>query len=897
MSSAQAIRDIVTDTFRQWGAKERLDLDTAQHGGVAKLALDGSGAAKPLAGRGRGRFALGRIAVRKGHSLELSAPTVTGADLVADRIEIEAGGELVIAEGSRFVVQDLVAAAGSQVTIKLRNGKDGLNGMAGRNGLPGKDAPGIAQLPFLAASITGEFTLKFLGGNGGKGGAGGTGGNGGKGGDGAQVGSVTILYGSSTMKGTPKLVVEGLKGGDGGAAGTGGAKGAAGTPGNAEQPILKPLQTPKPATTHTAQFNAEVAKRPIFQKPSADFENAKRDRVYPAPRIVKDAQGNVVWDLDQYAFLDEKNPAPDTVNPSLWRNAQLNYFNGLFKITTDEKTGWSIYQARGMDLAVVTFIEAASSFIAVDPLTTAQAAQAAWKLMEKAVPNKPIRYIIYSHTHVDHDGGVGGLVEVGETEGDDPLVKVIAPVGFMEEATSENVYAGTAMGRRATYMYGNILPRGPLAQTGAGLGLGLSTGLVTLIAPNETVSKDGPLVIDDKLTLDGVEVLYQLTPGTEAPAEMNIYFPGYKTLHIAENCTHTLHNILTMRGAKVRDALAWANYLGQSLELFGRKAETMIAAHHWPTWGNPAIVEMLESQRDMYKFLNDQVLQHLNQGYTLTEIGNMMRLPPTLDDKWYNQGYYGTMNHNSKAVYQRYIGWFDGVPAHLHPLDPVEEGAKYVEYIGAQNLLDKAQKDFDAGNYRWVASVVNQLVFADPKNDKAKNLLADAYEQMGYQATSAAWRNFYLGGAQELRNGVAILSNPNAGSADTLKAMSMDEFLTYICILIDAKKAEVLKDRAIQLDLVLTEEAPYEAESYSLRLKNCVLVFTELKKLTIKPNPDAIITTTRNELNRVISGEIDFADGLNAGTITLGGPDPQAALEFASMLAAPFNPWFNIVTP
>ena len=890
MTSVQAIRSIVADTAKQWGARERLDLDTANYGGMARLSLDGSGTHKALAARGRGRFALGRVTVRKGHTLELAAPAAIGADLIADRIELEAGGELVIAEGSRFLVENLVAAAGSQVTIKLKNGKDGLNGTDGRDGMPGKNAPGIAQLPFLAASITGEFTLKLLGGNGGIGGKGGKGANGGNGGNGANVGSITILYGSSTMKGSPKLVVEGLLGGVGGAPGAGGKAGAPGKNGEAQMPVLRPLQTPKPATTHTVQFNADVAKRPIFKHYKEGFPAASDGLVTAAPRIVKDAQGNVVWDLNQYEFLAGDKPAPDTVNPSLWRNATLNYFNGLFKITTNEK-GWGIYQARGMDLAVVTFIEAEKSFIVVDPLTTAQAAQAAWKLMEAAVPGKPIRAIIYSHTHVDHDGGVGGLVEVADTLPiENPLVKVVAPIGFMEEATSENVYAGNAMSRRATYMYGNILPRGPQAQTGAGLGLGLSTGTVTLIAPNRSISQNG------SMDLDGVTATFQLTPGTEAPAEMNIYFPDFQTLHIAENCTHTLHNILTLRGAKVRDALAWANYLTQTLELFGDEVDNMIAAHHWPTKGRAQVVEMIESQRDMYKFLNDQVLQRLNQGHTLTEIGNMMRLPPSLDDKWYNQGYYGTMNHNSKAVYQRYIGWFDGVPAHLHPLDPVEEGRKYVEYIGADKLLEKAKLDFDAGNYRWVASVVNQLVFADPNNEQAKNLLADAYEQMGYQAESAPWRNFYLGGAQELRNGVAILSNPNAGSADTLKAMSTAEFLTFVCILVDAAEAAKLK-APIELLLDLKAEGDYGAESFSLRLKNSVLVFTDVSKKAVKPNPDAIITTTRNELNRVISGEIDFADGLNAGAITIGGKNPQAALEFAGVLVAPFNPWFNIVTP
>ncbi len=885
MTATKTIRALVADTLAQ--SNNLSDHDTARHGGT----LTDNGAR-------RARFAHKRVSVRAGQTLHVDVPGSRGADVVAGRLEIEPGGELVLNEGSRFVVGELAAGANSQVTIKLKDGKDGLNGSDGEDGSDGGAAPDIANLPFLAGTITGRFTLKLIGGNGGSGGAGGKGANGGSGGDGCKVGAVTILYGSKKMAGKVKLVVEGLKGGQGGAAGAGGKKGRPGLLGSAAEPVLKPLKTPKPATAHTAKFNRDVAKRPIFDPKNSedDFRNASKDQVAPSPRIVKDAQGNTVWDLNQYSFLQAGKKAPPTVNPSLWRNAQLNYFNGLYKICENDR-GWGLYQARGMDLAVVTFIEAESSFIVVDPLTTAQAAQAAWELMKKAVPGKEIGAIIYSHTHVDHDGGVGGLVEVGKTQGTDPEVKVIAPIGFMEEATSENVYAGTAMGRRATYMYGNILPRGPEAQVGAGLGLGLSTGTITLIEPNISIEKNN---IDKPMDLDGVGAVFQLTPGTEAPAEMNIYFPDYKTLHIAENCTHTLHNILTLRGAKVRDALAWANYLTQSLELFGDKTDVMIAAHHWPTWGRDAVAEMIESQRDMYKYLNDQVLQRLNQGYTLTEIGNMMKLPPSLDDKWYNQGYYGTVNHNSKAVYQRYIGWFDGVPAHLHPLDPTDESAKYVEYMGgAKAVLARAKKDFKKGEYRWVASVVNNIVFADPNNHEAKDLLADAYEQMGYQATSAPWRNFYLGGAQELRNGVAILSNPNAGSADTLAAMSMGEFLTFICILIDVEKAmkahQIMK--TIRLELNLTGDVRYKKERYTLRLKNCVLVFAKLDDKALPPEPDARITTTRMTLNKVISGEMDFADGLNEGTITIGGPKPKAALLFASTLVAPFNPWFNIVTP
>ncbi|HEY0301281.1 MAG TPA: MBL fold metallo-hydrolase, partial [Rhizomicrobium sp.] len=425
MTAVKSIRAIVADALAPWG--NLTDLDTAKRGG--KLS-DG--------GTRRARFVHGRVSVRAGKPLELDVPGARGADLVANRLEIEPGGELVLNEGSRFVVGELIAGANSQVTIRLKNGKNGLDGSDGEDGAAGGAAPPVANLPFLAAAITGRFTLKLIGGNGGDGGAGGNGADGGRGGDGCEVGAITILYGSKKMAGKVRLVIEGLKGGRGGAGGANGGRGGRpGKPGSAEEPVLRQLVPPNPATVHTAKFNREVARRPIFDPKNSqdDFENAGKGRVAPAPRIVKDADGNTVWDLDQYRFLEAGKKAPPTVNPSLWRNAQLNYFNGLYKICENAK-GWGLYQARGMDLAVVTFIEAQNSFIVVDPLTTAQAAQAAWELMKKAVPGKEIGAIIYSHTHVDHDGGVGGLVEVGKTQGDDPEVKVVAPIGFMEEATS-----------------------------------------------------------------------------------------------------------------------------------------------------------------------------------------------------------------------------------------------------------------------------------------------------------------------------------------------------------------------------------------------------------------------------------------------------------------------------
>ncbi|HWD28879.1 MAG TPA: alkyl sulfatase dimerization domain-containing protein [Rhizomicrobium sp.] len=892
MTAHDSVRAIVNDLFAHAGVERHAlkHLDTKQHGAHARLSLGKDSAIAAPGLPGRARFALDHVTVRAGQSLELDVPASQGGDLVANRLEIEPDGELIIAEGSRFAVGDLIFGERSQLTIKLRNGKNGLDGTEKYSSTPGGSAPAISNLPFLAASIAGTFTLKLTGGNGGNGGNGGPYGNGADGGNGCNVGAITILYGTRTAPGEVRLHVDGLQGGTGGTRGEGGMRaGKPGQSGTAALPILKQMVEPKPAQPATIKHNADVAKRPIFDKPSDDYENASVGLVKQSPLIIRDRQGNVVWNLEQYDFLTPGHDAPDTVNPSLWRNGQLNTYNGLFEITKDEKTGWRVFQARGLDLAVVTFVECATSILVVDPLTTLQTARAAWNLMKEVIPDKPILTMIYSHSHVDHDGGVGGMINVVDTQGDDPLVKVVAPIGFMEEATSENVYAGNAMSRRASYMYGNILPVGPRGQVGAGLGLAVSTGTVTLIAPNEDVD------VDETRTYDGVQVTFQLTPGSEAPAEMNMYFPQFKLLHIAENCTHTLHNILTLRGAKVRDALAWANYLTESIELFGQELEVMIAAHHWPTWGNKQALAMLENQRDMYKYLNDQVLQKLNQGYTITEIGNMMHLPPLLAHEWYDQGYYGTVNHNSKAVYQRYIGWFDGVPANLHPLDPTENGKKYVEYIGAENLMTRARADFAAGNYRWVASVVNQLVFADPNNEAAKNLLADAYEQMGYQATSAPWRNFYLGGAQELRNGVAILSNPNAGSADVLRAMSTAEFLTYVCILVDVEKA-ALFPLGLVVRLELTEEAPYDAESYVLRLKNGVLVFEQTEKYR-GAAVQAVITTTRAQLNRVISGEIDFATGINEGVIAISGPEPEVAPRLAYCLIPGFNPWFNIVTP
>ncbi|HET7507720.1 MAG TPA: alkyl sulfatase dimerization domain-containing protein, partial [Solirubrobacterales bacterium] len=471
-----------------------------------------------------------------------------------------------------------------------------------------------------------------------------------------------------------------------------------------------------------------------------DFLEARRGLVAPFdPPRVETADGKVIWDLESYGFLAEE--CPDTADPSLWRQSRLNCIAGLFELAP------GFYQLRGFDLSNMHVVEGKEGIIVIDPLISAETAAAALALYREHRGNRPVTGLVYTHCHIDHFGGAKGIVSPEEVR--DRGIPVIAPEGFLEHAVSENVYAGTAMGRRAGYMYGAALRRGPDGQIGSGLGQTTSLGTMTLIPPTLDVTATG-----QEETVDGVRMVFQLTPGTEAPAEMNFHFPQHRVLCIAENATHTMHNLLTLRGALVRDPHVWAAYLDEAVELFGADSDVLFAGHHWPRWGSERIVEYLRKQRDLYAYIHDQTLRLINQGLTGREIAEELELPPELAEEWHCRGYYGSVSHNAKAVYQRYMGWFDGNPAHLWEHTPVESARRYVQFMGGgERLLEQARQSFEEGDYRWVAEVVNHLVFAEPENEAARELQAQALEQLGYGAENATWRNFYLAGAEELRHG------------------------------------------------------------------------------------------------------------------------------------------------
>ncbi|QIL89586.1 MBL fold metallo-hydrolase [Microbulbifer sp. SH-1] len=626
------------------------------------------------------------------------------------------------------------------------------------------------------------------------------------------------------------------------------------------------------AATNTTKNNNAAVKSELPFSNTQDFEDVKKGFIAPLPDngIIKNAKGQTVWDLGAYSFAQGKE-APDTVNPSLWRQLQLLSEGGLYEVTP------RIYQVRSADLSNITFIEGDSGVIVMDPLISAETAKASLDLYRKHRGNKPVVAVIYTHSHVDHYGGVRGVVD--EKDVQSGKVKIIAPEGFLEEAVSENVFAGNTMGRRASYMYGNLLPKDPKGTLGTGLGLGTSPGTITIIPPTDTITKTG-----QQLKVDGLTFEFLLAPGTEAHAEMHFYIPELKAVTAAENATHTLHNLYTLRGAKVRNAKAWANYLNETLQRWGDKAEVLYAPHHWPTWGNEKVVDHLKKQRDLYKYLNDQTLRMANHGYNMVEAAEMMELPAELAQYWANRGYYGSVNHDTRAVWNYYLGFFDGNPARLYPLPPTEAGKKFVEYMGgADSVLQKVQKDYDAGNYRWVAQVLDNLVSAQPNNQKAKNLLADALEQMGYQQENGPWRNFFLSGAKELREGVKKLAMPVTASPDTIANMSIEMFFDYLGIRLNGPKAAGKK-------MAFNVSLPDIKGNYSLVVENGVLNYGPPVD-----KPDATVTINRTSLDDVIMGTAGIDDKVKDGSAKLGG-DGAKFKEFLGMLDT-FDFWWNVSTP
>ena len=657
---------------------------------------------------------------------------------------------------------------------------------------------------------------------------------------------------------------------------------------------------PKKATTHTQKHNQRVLSELNF-KDTADYHDAKRGLIAPfTDGIIKnDSTQKVVWNMKQYRFLDDVEPtkAPAEVNPSLWRQEQLNNYAGLFEVVAGK-----IYQIRGFDLSVMTLIQGKTGWIVIDPLVSAETAKAGLDTLHKHVNNMPVSAIIFTHSHIDHYGGVMGVLG-NKKAGSRPLeIPIYAPDGFMEHAVSENIIAGTAMGRRASYMYGNTMAyRNAESQVGSGLGKTTSNGENGIATP--TISINATIENPAVYTIDGIIVKFWNTPNTEAPTEMMFYFPQFQALCASEEVTHTLHNTYSLRGTQVRDPLAWSRDISDALQYFGDTVQVMFASHHWPTWGNKNVVNLLKKQRDLYKYINDQTLRLANQGYTMIDISEIIKLPESLNTEFANRGYYGTVNHNVKAVYQRYLGWFDGNPANLHPLPPAAAGKLYVEFMGgADSVLAKAARYYARGEYRWVGMVVNHVVFADPKNMKARYLLADAYEQMGYQAESGPWRNFYLTGARELRepNRVPFFAEHKqvTPSLIDLDNMSLTDYFEYLAIHLNGLDAGAGgKNYVFNLKMTNHDNS---VSNVVVRLENGVLnsYFTSE---THKEGPT--ITLTRSLLNQMMIQQDSTATQLfsaavnsNPPAATITGRNQENWYTLLDLLE-PFPFWFNIVEP
>lgn len=629
----------------------------------------------------------------------------------------------------------------------------------------------------------------------------------------------------------------------------------------------------QPATQATIEANQALYKSLPFDD-TKDFERAQKGLVATQDVVtIKNEQGDVVWDLEEYKkFITLEAKAPDSVNPSLWRNAQLNVINGLFKVTD------GIYQVRGYDLSNITFVEGKTGWIVFDPLISQETAKAALEFINAELGERPVTAVIYSHSHIDHFGGVRGIVDEADVEAG--KVEIIASHGFTEHAVSENVIAGNAMGRRAIYMYGALLPRNEQGGVNGGLGQTTSTGLPTLIRPTLIIEKTG-----EEHIIDGVKMVFQYTPGTEAPTEINTWIPEKKALWMAENSTNTMHNILTLRGAQVRDALKWSSYLNETIEMWGDEVEVKFQSHHWPMWGQEEIVEYFKRQRDMYKYTHDQTVRLMNQGYIGSEISEMIQFPSEIEQNWSTRGYYGTLRHNSRAVYQRYMGWYSGNPSDLNNLPPTEAAIKYVQYMGGEEaVLEKAKQDFAKGEYRWVAEVMKHAVFANPASEKAKALLADSYEQLGYQSESGPWRSVYLQGAYELRNGTPSAGGTNTASPDIIKNMPPEMLFDYLAVRLLPEKAAG-KDYTINIDFSDLDE------QYTLYIENSVLNHTT----KLSDEPDVTITLTKQALDNVQLGVITLEKAIADGQIQIKG-DKEVFQNFVGMLDT-FNFWFNIVTP
>jgi alkyl sulfatase BDS1-like metallo-beta-lactamase superfamily hydrolase len=624
-----------------------------------------------------------------------------------------------------------------------------------------------------------------------------------------------------------------------------------------------------------SKFTLEVLKQARSKLPFADkkdFEEQKKGLIAPMKDLkIKADAGHVAWDIERFQFL-EKQEDFDSIHPSLLRQSVLNNNYGLYEVIPGS------YQVRGLDLSDITFIKGKTGWILFDVLVSAETARAAWKLFQEHVgKGLPISAVIYSHTHVDHWGGVRGLVKDADLKSG--KVPIIAPRDFMAHLISENVYAGNAMNRRLFYQYGLLLPVGPHGHVGQGLGQAGSAGAVGLIAPTRIVEKDV-----EEFEVDGVKMVFQNTPNTEAPAEMNTYIPGMKALWMAENVTATLHNIYTLRGAQVRDPLNWSKYIGQALYRFGLEAEVMFASHHWPRWGNDRIQEVLRAQRDLYAHMNNHVLHLANQGVTINQIHNVYEVPKSLQNKWYCRGYHGSPEHNSRGVIQRYLGFWDCNPATLVPLSPSESAPLYVEMMGgAEKILARGRELHDQGKYLLAQEILNKLVQAEPENQIAKDLLADVFEQLGYQQENPGLRNSYLAGAYELRSGIPQGETGDSSSPDVIRAMSTELFLNFLGIRMDSRKAEGLR---FTINLV----TPDNGEKFLVELENATL--TNIKGF-LADKPDLTLTINRSDLEQTMMGAKTLEAQIADGTAKVKG-DAGVLKKLASTMID-FDPRFEIM--
>ena len=604
-----------------------------------------------------------------------------------------------------------------------------------------------------------------------------------------------------------------------------------------------------------------------------DFEDARRGFVGSlSPALVEATDGRVVWDVESYSFLDAD--CPETVNPSLWRQAQLVKTHGLFEVAP------GFYQVRGLDLSNMTIVEGDTGVLVIDPLISAETAAAALALYRRHRGDRPVTGVLYTHPHVDHFGGARGIVEVEDVEAG--RVPVLAPAGFVEHAVSENLYAGPAMSRRAGYMFGALLDRGPTGQVSASIGMTTSLGTVTLVPPTREIERTG-----QEEAVDGIPMTFQMVPDTEAPVEMNLLFPDHGVLMVSENATHNLHNILTPRGAQVRNARAWSHYLGEAIDLFGSRADVICAGHHWPRWGRDRVIDFLAKQRDLYGYIHDQTVRLMNKGHVGAEIAEQLELPPALDSEWHCRGYYGSVSHNAKAIYQRYMGWFDGNPAHLWPHPPEEAAKRYVEFMGGSDaVLARARKAFDAGDYRWVAEVVNHVVFAEPGNASARELQAETLRQLAYGAENATWRNFFLTGAKELADG------PQSGAIgagkpppDLVAGLTVGQIFDAMAIRIDGPRA--WNERAA-IDWVFRDLG----ERYAMTLENGVLTHSVGQR---DRESEAVITLDRGVLDAIVVGTADVAELLASGRLAIEGDGMKVGLLLGLLDEPDFA--FPIVTP